>query len=312
VTTPPRRPHHAPLPALLPAVLAAALLAALATAPAAAQEPAPLFVAFDFGDYPGHAGLFDAAAAAGIAADLAAAAGRQGRLPYWRFAAAGVGDYPRLAVRVEKQRQTSDYELVATLHLGAGDAGHGSWHGSFITFQELVEEDGFPAPSRVPGRLLETFVETVLTGPRVTPDGGDMFERLTELVPIGVRAHLEKGAPSGMLGLDRSRYGALALSTFRLLCEKENGAVVALYSKGTGERRQFPDPPFPAIVVLHDRWQEGTETAQISADQLALLDALSTSRIFLEEFDPAGLAFAGAGGDDDLPPPSLATVENRP
>jgi len=289
--------------------LLALLLAAL---PAAAQEPAPLYVGFDFGDYPGAASLFDAADAGGIAAALATEAGKPGRLPYWRFQAAGDGDYPRLAVRVEKQRQTNDYELVATLQLSRDDAGHGSWRGSFITFQELVDEDGFPAPSHVPQRVVDAFVEAVLTEPRVTTDGGEMFERLTELVPIGVQAHLENGAPSGMLGLDRNRYGALALSTFRLLCQKDNGTVVALYSKGTGERRDFPDPRFPAIVVLHDRWKEGNQTAAITDAELAALGSLHPQSVFLDEFDPDGLVLASGDGGDGPPPPSVAPVEAAP
>lgn len=287
----------------------AALLLALAAGPLAAQEPAPLYVAFDFGDYPGAAGLFDTADATAIAASLAEAAGQPGRLPYWRFLPAGEGDHPRLAVRVEKQRQTNDYELVATLRLAADDAGRGSWRGTFITLQELVEEDGFPAPSKVPARVVDAFVEEVLTEPRVTTDGGEMFERLTELVPVARLARLQSGQREAMLGLDRSRYGTLALSTFRLLCEKENGTVVALYSKGSGARGDFPDPPFPAIVVRHDRWEEGSETAEMSDEKLAALGDLRPQRIFLDSFDPDGLVLAATGGGDDLPPPTLAVVE---
>jgi hypothetical protein len=276
----------------LATVLAAALAAAALT-PAAAQEPAPLFVDFDFGAYPS-ALLPDAAAARQeVVAGIAEAAA--GKLP-WRFApATGAADFPRLAVAVVR-RQSGDLELEAALILDAQTA-DGRWAGGFVSEGEREELGGFPAPTTIPARVVEHFAERVLTAERVTPTGGDLFARLRERVPLGRSAHLPAGEDRGAVGLEFAKLYRYSLSTFRMDCRNRDGEVVSLYSKGTGATVPYPaSPPFDAIRVEHARWREGTDDQPVGPDHLARLGELRLQRVFLEEFDPRGLTLDPAGG----------------
>lgn len=271
------------VPAL--AVVLAALLTLPGT-PAAGQEAAPLFVDFDFGDYPAVL-LPDPATAKQQVLDGVVAAA-DAKLP-WRFrAAAGEGDYPRLAVRIV--REGGDYKLEATLKLDPDTRGCPPWSGGFVSEQEREELDGFPAPSQIPDRVVERFDEQVLTPDRVALTGGELFTCLRQRVPLGQNALLEPGDERGVVGLDWSKHYRYSLSTFRMDCRNAAGELVSLYSKGTGGSVPFPDTPaFPALVVKHTDWWEGNDKVPVSPAHLQRLGELSPQKIFLEDFDSRGL-----------------------
>lgn len=281
-----RRPHPVrPWTSQILAITLVGLLALVAD-PASGQEAAPLFVELDFGDYP-ELLLPDPEEAKQEALDgMVAAAGR--KLP-WNFEPVTDDDeYSRLTVRIVR-RPSGDLDLEAILKLDA-DTEDGRWSGGFVSEQEREELDGFPAPSQIPGRVVERFDEKVLTPARVTPTGGEMFDHLRERVPLGRNALLEAGKERGMVGLDWTRHYRYSLSTFRMDCRNLAGEVVSLYSKGTGGSVPFPDaPPFEALVVRHTEWLEGADKVPVSPAHLQRLGELSPQKIFLEDFDSRGL-----------------------
>lgn len=281
------------LASLRTTALAAALAAAALAAPAAAQQPAPLFVDFEFGAYPEALLPDPEAAREEVLAGLVEAAAA--RLP-WRFAPAAAGtDFPRLAVTVVR-RQSGDLEVEAALLLDAQTA-DGRWAGGFVSEGEREELGGFPAPTTIPARVVERFAERVLTDERVTPTGGDLFARLRERVPLGRSAHLPPGEDRGAVGLEFAKLYRYSLSTFRMDCRNRDGELVSLYSKGTGATVPYPaTPPFDAIRVEHARWREGTQDEVVSPDHLERLDELELQRVFLEEFDPRGLTLDPSPG----------------
>lgn len=253
--------------------------------PASGQEAAPLFVDFDFGDYPAALLPDPEAAEQEVMDGLVEAAGR--KLP-WHFEPATGDQYPRLAVRIVR-RQSGDHELEATLWLDPTTE-DGRWSGGFVSEQEREDLDGFPAPSRIPARVVERFDQQVLTPERVTLTGGELFDRLRERVPLGQDALLEPGDDRGVVGLDWTKHYRYSLSTFRMDCRNPAGEVVSLYSKGTGGTVPFPDTPtFLALAVRHTEWLEGADKEPVSSTHLQRLGELSPQKIFLEDFDPRGL-----------------------
>lgn len=278
-------PNEAARPRRFLVGLTLAALVLLPGSSASGQEAAPLFVDFDFGDYPSLLLPDPAAAKREVLEGLVTVAGR--KLP-WHFEPATGDDYPRLAVRIVR-RPSGDYELEATLQLDSTLEG-GRWSGGFVSEQELEELDGFPAPSRIPDRVVERFDQRVLTPERVTLTGGELFDRLRALVPLGQNALLEPGDERGVVGLDWSKHYRYSLSTFRMDCRNPAGEVVSLYSKGTGGTVPFPDTPtFQALAVRHTEWLEGADKEPVSSTHLQRLGELSPQKIFLEDFDPRGL-----------------------
>ena len=250
------------------------------------QDGLPVYVSFEFKN-PAISNQFSPAKVKQleqqISKSLAEACGN--KLEYWSFQPGGPGQFPKLEVRLNHHSDTS---ITMSLFPREGSPASSSWTAILLAPGEDTRR-GDPAEQRWPALIKAAFEERMLV---VQKD--QIFAEFRKSVPLGKLEVATENPPStpekarAVLPLRWDRYGALALSTFRIDYVDAAEGRVKIHSKGIGLPSVFRGAePFCGIVVRHMKYEAAGPPEDISR-HLASIGRLRSGAFYLQGVEDPG------------------------
>jgi hypothetical protein len=254
---------------------------------ASAQEPLPLFLAFDFGHVkPLKQNPKAGKTAQAVAESVVECFKRRAHQKFfpWNFKTGGGSDYPKIKLILVEDAALTRWELRIEAYDENGGLADRVLQRCVSLPGDLELRRRTPRSDEFPGKVTDWLESYFLQ-----PESRQGLQRLMmSVAPLG-DCHIlaRNGIPKqvveaeGVLELDWGRFQHLSGSVFTVICADNNRARVELGSEGEERPCEFnvQGRQGLGIALRHKTWNK-----REILDYLPKLNQLTTGRVYLEEF----------------------------